>query len=188
MHTAHSLPYGGLCPGGSPWQRPPGQTPHFLCPPGQRPPQTDTPQTDTPLDRDPRTETPRQRPRHPPWTDKHLWKHNLRKLCCRAVIMGCTVLSGHIHGCYLVNFFAWNEKFNNGLCTHFYRRQTKFAKVMFSQVLVHRGGRGVCIQGRGSASRGRGSPGGGGSASRGRVSCQSKVDQKCTCSWSSICW
>ena len=36
----------------------------------------------------------------------------------RPVIMGCTVKSGHIHTCYLVNF-AWTENFNNGLCIHF---------------------------------------------------------------------
>ena len=40
-------------------------------PPGQRPPWTQDPLTET--------ETPL-------WTDKHLWKHNLRKLRLRAVI------------------------------------------------------------------------------------------------------
>ena len=43
--------------------------------PGQRHPWTETPQTKTPPpDRD-----------HSPWTDKHLWKHYLRKLRLRAV-------------------------------------------------------------------------------------------------------
>ena len=43
--------------------------------PGQSP----ASQTETPLDRDP--------PPPPPWTDKHLGKHNFRKLRLRAVIM-----------------------------------------------------------------------------------------------------
>ena len=30
---------------------------------------------------------------HPPWTDRHLWKHNLRKLCLRAVIIKKVILS-----------------------------------------------------------------------------------------------
>ena len=33
------------------------------------------------------------RPRIPPWTDRHLWKHNLRKLCLRAVIIKKVILS-----------------------------------------------------------------------------------------------
>ena len=37
----------------------------------------------------------------------------------------CTkLLSGCIQTCYLVNF-AWTEKFNNGLCTHFYHPPKK---------------------------------------------------------------
>ena len=55
---------------GSPWQSParqrlhPGQRPPGQRPPGQRPPWTETPL----------------------WTDKHLWKHYLRKLRLRTVI------------------------------------------------------------------------------------------------------
>ena len=49
---------------------PPGQRPHSWTetPPGQRTSWTETPRTETPL-------------------DKHLWKHYLRKLRLRAVIM-----------------------------------------------------------------------------------------------------
>ena len=55
---------------------PPGQ--RSLLPLGQRPPWTETlldRDPPYPLDRDPRTET-----ETPLWTDRHLWKHNLRKL------------------------------------------------------------------------------------------------------------
>ena len=162
---------GGLCPGGSPWQGPSDRDP-----PDRHP-----------LDRDPRTKTPRQRPKHPPWTDKHLWKHNLRKLCCRAVIMGCTVLSGHIHGCYLVNFLPGMKSSIMGCVPIFTARKQSSQRLCFHRCLSTGGGesasrgRGVCIQGEGDLHPG-------GSASRGRVSCQSKVDQKCTCSWSRICW
>ena len=57
MHTAHSLPYGGSLETPPTWT----ETPH--------------------LDRDP-TRPP---DRDPLWTDRHLWKHNLRKLRLRAV-------------------------------------------------------------------------------------------------------
>ena len=86
----------------SPRQRPP---PHLdRDPPGQRPlrqrpPWTETPSLDRdlpdrdPLDRNPQREAPwtgpppllGQRPKLLPWTDRHLRKHNLRKLRLRAV-------------------------------------------------------------------------------------------------------
>ena len=39
------------------------------------------------------------------------------QLCKLFAKMGCIVLSGCIHTCYLVSFL-WTEKFNNALCTH----------------------------------------------------------------------
>ena len=76
MRTARSLPYRqsfsgeGVSLTDTPpsWQRPPWQTP----------PLTETP----PLDRD----------QDPPPVDKHLWKHNHRKLRLRAVTMYLKVL------------------------------------------------------------------------------------------------
>ena len=62
MRTARSLPYGGVVSvTETPLDRdPPDRDPFDR----QRPPQ--------------QTETPGQRPR-PPWTDRHLWKHNFRQ-------------------------------------------------------------------------------------------------------------
>ena len=51
------------------------------CPPPCTPPATHAPHHAQPL--------PRMPPHHahPPWTDRHLWKYNLRKLRLRAVII-----------------------------------------------------------------------------------------------------
>ena len=86
--------------GGLPGQRPPW-TPVGQRPPGQRTPWTETtpltpPWTDTlPGQRFPWTETTPldNRDPLPPWTDKHLRKHNLRKLRLQAVkIHQCIVI------------------------------------------------------------------------------------------------
>ena len=109
------LPYGGLCPGGSPWQRPPpNRDPTRQRPPGQRSPQAETLWTETsldrdPLDRDPLTETPwtetsldrdppRQRPpshqtcgacwdRDPP-CEQNDWLTGVKTLPCRNFVCG----------------------------------------------------------------------------------------------------
>ena len=70
MRTDRTLPYGGALP----YRDLPKQRPLEQRPPVQRLPWTKTPWTESPLDTD------------PPWTDRHLWKHNLRKLLLRAVI------------------------------------------------------------------------------------------------------
>ena len=45
-------------------------------------------------------DTPRTKGRHPPWTDRHLWKHNLRKLRLRPV-----KIDKHLLFCYPGLFF-----------------------------------------------------------------------------------
>ena len=73
MRTARSLPYGGS---------PPDRDP----PSGQRPPWTETPWMQIPRTVPfPGMETPLTETKAPLWTDRHLWKHNLRKLRLRAV-------------------------------------------------------------------------------------------------------
>ena len=81
MRTDRTLPYGG---GGSTLQRPPQTETPWTETSCTETPWTETLRTETPLDKDPWTESPLDR--DPPWTDRHLWKHNLRKLLLRAVI------------------------------------------------------------------------------------------------------
>ena len=97
MCTARLLPVGGLHDRDPMDIEPPGQRPLLdREPPWQRPPDRDPKCTETPL---PHTHTqtswtetplpgcrsPGQRPRPSLWTDRHLWKHNLRKLHLRVV-------------------------------------------------------------------------------------------------------
>ena len=101
MRTACSLPFGG----GFLWQRYPGQIPLIWTetPIGQRSLlDRDSPRQRYPLVRDP---PPGQRPPwnvdlpdrdwDPPWTDRHLWKHNLCKnfVCGRLYNINCTWFS-----------------------------------------------------------------------------------------------
>ena len=120
MHTVRSLLYWGLpdrdpldrdplpwTETPSPGQRPPppGQRPHIQRPPGQRPPGQRSPWTETPppsLDRDP-----------PPWIDKHLWKHFLRKLRLRAVTTILTFVVKLNCTDFRINMLFWLTIFKN---------------------------------------------------------------------------
>ena len=70
--------------------------PHHACPlpcmppcHACHPPHTPFPATHAPATQDPSTMHVPLPHIPPPWTDRHLWKHNLRKLRLRAVMMKC---------------------------------------------------------------------------------------------------
>ena len=93
--TQECVPVGCVLPAHYRIWRLPNRDPPGQRPPGQRPPGQRPPWMETPLDGDPTgqrplpwMETPLDRDRDPPWTDRHLWKHNLLKLRLRAVKMG----------------------------------------------------------------------------------------------------
>ena len=105
MHTGHSLPYGGISITETPW--------------------TETPRTETP---------PGQRPRSPPlWTDRHLWKHNLRKLRLRAVIT--KFLLSHKR---LIFIFVWNGIFTWLLANRPLKTSDTLGQVLLLKTVVCR--------------------------------------------------
>ena len=85
----------------------PGQRPLDRDPPGQRPPWKETPWDKDPL---------RQRLRPPLWTDRHLRKHNLRRLRLRAVKTPHSKTPTWKHSCVNTQWpknaadGAWNRK------------------------------------------------------------------------------